>query len=103
MISLAFRHHKHVFFRLINSHSRKPFIEAPLAFPIYQRFYEARAMASSLKRKAEKPASPSKAKKAKIVIPEYHLTPSRQNESGEIIWPARENQIERAREIIKEW
>jgi hypothetical protein len=60
-------------------------------------------MMSPLKRKAEKPISPSKSKKSKVVVPEYHLTPSRQDESGENVWPAREEQIERAREIIKEW
>jgi hypothetical protein len=60
-------------------------------------------MMSPLKRKAENAASPSKTKKAKVVVPEYHLTPSRQDESGENVWPAPEEQIERARQIIKEW
>lgn len=60
-------------------------------------------MMSPLKRKADKDIVLPKLKKAKVVVPEYHLTPSRQDESGEIIWPARQKQIERAREIIKEW
>jgi hypothetical protein len=60
-------------------------------------------MMSPLKRKAEKDISPPKTKKSKIVVPAYHLTPSRQDESGEAVWPARKAQIERAREIIKEW
>jgi hypothetical protein len=60
-------------------------------------------MMSPMKRKADKPVSPPKTKKPKIVVPEYHLTPSRQNEFGENVWPAREEQIERAREIIKDW
>ena len=60
-------------------------------------------MTSPLKRKAEKVVAPSKLKKSKISIPEYHLTPSRADGSGDIIWPAREEQIERAREIIQEW
>ncbi|KAJ4348836.1 uncharacterized protein N0V89_010214 [Didymosphaeria variabile] len=59
-------------------------------------------MASPAKRKAEKQATPTKAKKPKTKIPEYHLTPSRRDEDGEIVWPAPKAQIERAREIIKE-
>ncbi|OAL01619.1 DHH phosphoesterase [Phaeosphaeriaceae sp. SRC1lsM3a] len=59
-------------------------------------------MLSPLKRKAEKAVSPPQKKKPKIVVPEYHLTPSRQDESGENVWPARAEQIERARRIIKE-
>lgn len=55
-----------------------------------------------LKHKAEKPISSPTSKKPKVVVPEYHLTPSRQDDSGEIIWPARKMQIECAREIIKE-
>ncbi|KAF2710751.1 DHH phosphoesterase, partial [Pleomassaria siparia CBS 279.74] len=58
-------------------------------------------MASPLKRKAETAAS-SKVKKTKISVPEYHLAPSRRDESGEIVWPAPQEQIERAREIIRE-
>jgi hypothetical protein len=60
-------------------------------------------MMSPMKRKAEKPVSPPKTKKPKIVVPEYHLTPSRQDESGLDVWPAPEEQIERARDIIREW
>jgi hypothetical protein len=58
---------------------------------------------SPVKRKAEKPVSPPKTKKPKIVVPEYHSTPSRRDEAGEEVWPARQEQIHRAREIIKEW
>jgi hypothetical protein len=58
---------------------------------------------SPLKRKAEKPVSPPKTKKPKIVVPEYHLTPLRQDDAGEDVWPARAEQIDRARKIIKEW
>ncbi|CBX96948.1 hypothetical protein LEMA_P100790.1 [Plenodomus lingam JN3] len=62
----------------------------------------ASSMMSPLKRKADGTKSPpAKAKKAKITVPQYHLTPSRHNESGEIVWPARQEQIERAREIIR--
>jgi hypothetical protein len=59
-------------------------------------------MSSPLKRKADTTAS-SKPKKAKIVVPDYHLTPSRRDEEGEIVWPAPKAQIERARDIIQEW
>ena len=60
-------------------------------------------MASPLKRKADKPAVSSTAKKQKFIIPEYHKTPQRRDGTGEIVWPARKAQLERAREIIKEW
>lgn len=66
-------------------------------------------MSGPAKRKAEKDISPLKPKRtkpttrAKTEIPAYHLTPSRQDESGENVWPARKEQIERAREIIREW
>jgi hypothetical protein len=67
-----------------------------------RQLHTSKAMSSPLKRKAESAASP-KTKKPKIVVPEYHLTPSRRDEHGEIIWPAPIDQIERAREIIREW
>jgi hypothetical protein len=60
-------------------------------------------MTSPAKRKAVKSAASPKAKKPKIEIPEYHTTPSRHDEDGEIVWPAPKVQIERAREIIREW
>lgn len=67
-------------------------------------FHTAAMKLSPLKRKADQPVSPpTKSKKSKVTVPEYHLTPSRQDASGEIIWPARKQQIERARHIIKEW
>lgn len=57
-----------------------------------------------LKRKADDAISlPAKAKKAKAAVPQYHLTPSVQDEVGQPIWPARKEEIKRAREIIKEW
>ncbi|KAL6153997.1 hypothetical protein ACJQWK_02087 [Exserohilum turcicum] len=57
---------------------------------------------SPSKRKAGKDESPPKPKKPKTETPAYHLAPSRQDDSGQIIWPARRPQIERAREIIRE-
>ncbi|OTA94338.1 hypothetical protein M434DRAFT_394886 [Hypoxylon sp. CO27-5] len=46
-------------------------------------------------------ASP-RAKKPRPSVPEYHLTPSIRDESGEIVWPAPKAQIERARNLILE-
>ncbi|KAI2470977.1 DHH phosphoesterase [Annulohypoxylon bovei var. microspora] len=43
-----------------------------------------------------------KAKRPLLRVPEYHLTPSIRDESGEIIWPAPRAQIERARNFILE-
>jgi hypothetical protein len=58
---------------------------------------------SPSKRKHEKETSPPKSKRPKIEIPAYHLAQSRQDERGETVWPARREQIECARAIIKEW
>ncbi|TGJ85861.1 hypothetical protein E0Z10_g2938 [Xylaria hypoxylon] len=44
----------------------------------------------------------SKAKRQRPQVPEYHLTPSLRDESGEAIWPAPRDQIERARNFIRE-
>ncbi|KAI0831003.1 DHH phosphoesterase [Hypoxylon sp. FL0890] len=41
-----------------------------------------------------------KAKKPRPEVPDYHLTPSIRDESGDIIWPAPKAQIERARNFI---
>ncbi|KAI0889190.1 DHH phosphoesterase [Annulohypoxylon maeteangense] len=41
-------------------------------------------------------------KRPRVKAPEYHLTPSIRDESGEIIWPAPNNQIECARDFILE-
>lgn len=60
-------------------------------------------MASPLKRKAEKSPISAPAKKQQVVIPEYHTAAQRRDDAGEIVWPARKEQIERARDIIKEW
>ena len=45
----------------------------------------------------------TRAKKLRADVPEYHLTPSLRDESGEIIWPAPSAQIEGARKFILEW
>jgi hypothetical protein len=68
-----------------------------------RQLHMSHAMMSPTKRKAEKAISPPNTKKSKVVVPEYHLAPCRVNDSGEIVWPARFEQIERARDIIKEW
>ncbi|KAI0011318.1 DHH family protein [Xylariaceae sp. FL0662B] len=44
----------------------------------------------------------SRAKKPRQSVPAYHLTPSIRDETGEIIWPAPREQIERARNFILE-
>ncbi|KUI63624.1 hypothetical protein VM1G_10226 [Cytospora mali] len=43
-----------------------------------------------------------KPKKPRIELPEYHMTPSLKTESGSIIWPAPEDQINSARDFILE-
>ena len=88
--------------RIITSHSRNLYL-APVLLHECRKLHFFTAMMSPAKRKAEKSVSPPKIKKPKIVVPEYHLTPSRQDEFGENVWPARAKQVDRAREIIKEW
>jgi len=62
------------------------------------------ARQQSMKRQASSaPAAPSRSKKPRPQVPDYHLTPSRKNDDGSAIWPAPEEQIERAREFILEW
>jgi hypothetical protein len=89
--------------KFITEQGYNPYRPAVCIPVINRRLHTSRTMMSPVKRKAEKAITPPKTKKSKVVVPEYHLTPSRQNESGETMWPAREEQIERAREIIKEW
>ncbi|KAH4007246.1 hypothetical protein HBI56_215930 [Parastagonospora nodorum] len=87
--------------RTTTSYSRKLYPAPVLPYPC-RKLHAFTAKMSPAKRKAEQSVSPPKTKKPKIVVPEYHLTPSRQDESGENVWPARAEQIDRAREIIKE-
>ena len=60
-------------------------------------------MASPVKRKAEQAGASTKPKKQKVAVPEYHITPQRRDDTGEVVWPARKAQIDRARDIITEW
>ncbi|KAI0161060.1 DHH phosphoesterase [Hypoxylon sp. FL1284] len=56
-----------------------------------------------MKRSASSTAKAApRAKKPRPEIPEYHLTPSLRDESGEAIWPAPNAQIELARKFILE-
>ncbi|KAI0158704.1 DHH family protein [Pestalotiopsis sp. NC0098] len=57
-----------------------------------------------MKRSAASAGSKSspKSKKPRVEVPEYHSTPSHRDESGEIIWPAPNDQIETARSRILE-
>ncbi|KAK7735515.1 hypothetical protein SLS53_007428 [Cytospora paraplurivora] len=55
-----------------------------------------------MKRASTSTSSPSKPKKPRVELPEYHTTPSLRTESGRIIWPAPEDQIEAAKAFILE-
>ncbi|KAF5024388.1 hypothetical protein F66182_3474 [Fusarium sp. NRRL 66182] len=48
--------------------------------------------------------SPKKSRTTKptVKVPDYHLTPSRRDKDGEIIWPAPRDQIEAARSFIRD-
>lgn len=58
---------------------------------------------STMKRSAASSSKVLKTKKRRVELPEYHATPSMRTESGDIIWPAPEKQIESARDLILEW
>lgn len=60
-------------------------------------------MIKTLKRKPSAKASLPIPKKQKVEIPEYHTAKPRRDDTGEIVWPARALQIDRARDIIREW
>ncbi|KAI0020484.1 DHH family protein [Xylariomycetidae sp. FL0641] len=56
-----------------------------------------------MKRSAEgSPKPTSRAKKARVEVPQYHLTPSVLDEFGDAIWPAPKDQIQGARDFIKD-
>lgn len=57
----------------------------------------------TMKRSAVSDMGQSKPKKPRVELPEYHTTPSFRTESGDIIWPAPEDQIESARAFVLEW
>ncbi len=58
---------------------------------------------AEMKRKDPPAKAQLQSKKARVEVPEYHLTPSVLEEDGSLQWPAPKHQIVRAREIIREW
>lgn len=60
------------------------------------------AATASLKVGIQSPKKP-RTSKPSTSVPEYHSTPSRKDSNGEVIWPAPQNQIEVARDFIREW
>ncbi|KAF3766880.1 DHH phosphoesterase [Cryphonectria parasitica EP155] len=55
-----------------------------------------------MKRNAATRSGESKSKKRRVELPEYHATPSLRTDSGEIIWPAPQDQIDTAQDFIRE-
>ena len=55
-----------------------------------------------MKRKESPTKTQTPSKRAKVEIPEYHLTPQVREADGSIQWPAPRAQMERAREMISE-
>ncbi|UNI24702.1 hypothetical protein JDV02_010429 [Purpureocillium takamizusanense] len=76
-------------------------VRAFKAAPILSSYH---AQQRIMKRQASSAAaaSPSRSKKPRPQVPDYHLTPSRKNDDGSAIWPAPEDEIERARDFIVE-
>ena len=60
---------------------------------------ELKSKTTSPKKSRSSKASPEPGDK----LPEYHETPSRRDKDGEIIWPAPNEQMQAAREFIREW
>ena len=60
---------------------------------------ELKTKTTSPKKSRSSKASPEPGEK----LPEYHETPSRRDKDGEIIWPAPNEQMQAAREFIREW
>jgi len=52
---------------------------------------------------SEGQTSAAKRPRARVEVPEYHLTPSLRDEVGQTIWPAPEAQMKQARDIILDW
>jgi hypothetical protein len=92
---------------IVPTHTRFSELRTPIRARQGSQRYQSATMttvSSPLKRKAGLATSPrAKKPKTKIVVPEYHLTPSRRDGEGEIVWPAPTAQIERARQVIRQW
>ena len=58
---------------------------------------------TTMKRSPASSTGQSKPKRPRVELPEYHATPSVKTESGDIIWPAPEDQLEAARSFILDW
>jgi hypothetical protein len=56
---------------------------------------------TTMKRKST--AATSKPKKARVEVPDYHLTPQRQDNQGSTTWPAPFTEIRAAKEFILDW
>jgi hypothetical protein len=83
----------------------------PLFISIRQFAMKRSAATAELKTNTKSPkksrslkASPEPGEKlSEKKLPEYHETPSRKDEHGEIIWPAPNEQMQAAQEFILEW
>ncbi|KAI8953629.1 DHH family protein [Xylaria longipes] len=100
--------------RLLDNHLSKPTAQNLRLLGFYCRIPTCQLIASSrhrpascfevtMKRSASSVSkTASKTKRPRPQVPEYHLTPSLRDESGEAIWPAPKDQIEKARLFIRE-
>lgn len=64
-------------------------------------WYEREPKNAKNAKKAQSPVTTDKLTTDKL--PEYHETPSKRDKDGEIIWPAPKDQMEAARNFIREW
>ncbi|KAI1740817.1 DHH family protein [Xylaria scruposa] len=100
--------------RLLNNHLANPTARTLWSLGLYRRIPTCQQIASHRHRQAPRlgiimkrsassvSKTASKAKRQRPQVPEYHSTPSLRDESGEAIWPAPKDQIEKARLFIRE-
>lgn len=87
--------------RIISSKYFLPTLEEA-TIPYWSAFHTSLHDNAKMKRSAPASKDKQRTKKAKPEVPEYHLTPSLTDESGNIIWPAPRSQIDRAKKFIQD-
>lgn len=80
-------------------------VQCPISKNIGQQspYVKAARSVVTMKRKRSSASDDVKSKASKTKEPDYHLTPSIKDASGENVWPAPKEQMAKARELILEW
>jgi len=96
---------KHALFSLNRLHFSKPKLSRAAGTPFFfrQRFHKSRTSYAVMKRSAAKSNGEAKPKRQRVQLPDYESADQAVDESGDIVWPAPNDQIETARNFIQEW